>query len=1160
MTATDDHDDATIPGARRRAMPERIGRYELGDRLGKGGMGVVYRARDTQLDRAVAVKMLLTDVADVEETRERFIREARAAAELTHRNIIKIFDFGEERGRAFIVMELLVGQSLAERLKGGTPVPLDTALEIMKGVAAGLAFAHSKAIVHRDLTPGNLFLPEDGPVKILDFGLARIASSTLTRSGLVFGTPDYMSPEQVRGKVVDHRSDIFSVGAVFYHLASGRKPFAAGSLPLVMRKVVDQDPPPLSHVPSSLARIIGKALQKAPVARYQQTEALLADLGSVGATPIAGAPEPTEDEATVVLRQLGRYEVLERVGHGATGIVYRARDPVLGRDVAIKSIVGDLTADEATAAQFEREARAAARLQHANIITIYELGESESSPYIVMEFLGGMDLEGLMRDRPRFPLIKKLDLVLQLCAGLGFAHAQGVVHRDIKPSNVRVLDDGSVKLLDFGIAKLSRSDPTFSDLAGSVAFMSPEQLEGSGVDARSDIFAVGAVMYELFGGRPPFVGDSSAATAYQVLNDDPAPLRSLVAELPETLEALVVRALEKHPDQRFQTTQELASELDQIRRTLERPERRELADLDLRAQEAKVAGTVQANLSLRREREPAVAAPPRRAAQPVSQRRVVILGGGFGGAFTAMHLERRLRGRTNVDVTLVCRENYLVFQPLLPEVVSASIGIVDTIAPLRRLCPRTTLYTRQISHVDLAQRTVTLEPGVRLRPVELPFDHLVLALGNVPAFGRMPGLQQHAMPFKNIGDALHLRNHVLHLLEEAAVEPAQDVRRTLTTFVVAGGGFSGVEVAAELNDFVREIVRDYKGLDPNEVRVVLVHSGERILPELADRLGAFAQRVLTKRGVEIRLKSRLASATATAAILTSGERIATRTLVSTVPVGPNPIVASLSVPRDRNRVVVDHHLAVPGHEGLWALGDCAAARDAVTGAPVPPTAQHAIREARCVAENIVAAVDGGQPRAFSFPGLGKLASLGRRTAVAEVLGVQLSGLVAWWLWRTVYLMKLPGFDRKLRVAADWTLDLFLRQDIVQLKTERSRPINYEHFGAGEVVIRQGDVGDKLYVIQSGEAGVFRAVADGEPTQVAVHKPGAYFGEMALLSDAPRNATVKALTPLDVLAVAREDFLTLVGSFPELRVVFEGLVRERAIADDTLPPSARGEPH
>ena len=628
-----DNDESTLPVARRRTTPQRIGRYELLGRLGKGGMGIVYRARDTQLDREVAVKMLLTDVADVEETRERFIREARASAELTHRNIIKIYDFGEENGRAFIVMELLVGQSLAERLKGGEPVPHGEALEIMKGVTSGLAFAHEKSIVHRDLKPGNLFLPEDGPVKVLDFGLARIASSNLTRSGLVFGTPDYMSPEQVRGKVADHRSDIFSLGAVFYHLVSGRKPFAAGSLPMVMRKVVDEDVSPLPEATPALARIIGKALQKDPDARYQRMDALLDDLQSVGAPEDAGEHAPAADDATVLLQRLGRYEMVERIGRGGMGVVYRARDPVLDRDVAIKSILGDLTADEPTAAQFEREARAAARLQHPNIITIYELGESEGSPYIVMEFLGGTDLEGLMRDRPRFPLLKKLDLLTQLCRGLGFAHAQGVVHRDIKPSNVRVLDDGTVKLLDFGIAKLSRSDPTFSDLAGSVAFMAPEQLEGSGVDARSDIFAVGALMYELLGGRPPFAGDSPAATAYQVLNDEPAPLRALASEVPEALEATVARALEKHPDRRFQTVGELAEALRRIGDALARSARGELPDLDLRQRATRVADEEPADVSLHRAGEPEVVRrAPRRALRRVLGVAAVLLLVGLAGA------------------------------------------------------------------------------------------------------------------------------------------------------------------------------------------------------------------------------------------------------------------------------------------------------------------------------------------------------------------------------------------------------------------------------------------------------------------------------------------------------------------------------------------------
>jgi NADH:quinone reductase (non-electrogenic) len=505
-----------------------------------------------------------------------------------------------------------------------------------------------------------------------------------------------------------------------------------------------------------------------------------------------------------------------------------------------------------------------------------------------------------------------------------------------------------------------------------------------------------------------------------------------------------------------------------------------------------------------------------------------------------MYLERRFRRRSDVEIALVNRENYLVFQPLIPEIISASLGIVDTIAPLRRLCPRTHLYTREIQALDLTARTVTLAPAFRPRPLVLTFDILVIALGNITGAGGMPGVQQHALRFKSLGDALHLRNHVLHVLEEAAIESDSKIRQGLTTFVVAGGGFSGVEIAGELNDFVRDIVRDYRGVAPSTVKVILLHSRDRILPELSADLALFAQKVLISRGVEIKLGTRLGAATATAAILATGERIPTRTIVTTVPASPNPLVGALPVQRDLDRLVVDEMLRVRGCPHTWAVGDCAAVRSPVTGELVATTAQYAIRQAKCVADNIAAAVDGRPMQKFAFSGLGSLASLGHRSAVAEILGVKLSGIVAWWLWRTVYLMKLPGWDRKLRVATDWTLDLFLRQDIVQLKIERTAAIAREHFDAGEVVVQQGDFGDKLYFIEAGEAEVVTEDPKSTPERLAILGPGAYFGEMALLTDAPRNATVRTLTAVDALVLGRGDFLALISSIPELRTVFDRL--------------------
>lgn len=535
--------------------------------------------------------------------------------------------------------------------------------------------------------------------------------------------------------------------------------------------------------------------------------------------------------------------------------------------------------------------------------------------------------------------------------------------------------------------------------------------------------------------------------------------------------------------------------------------------------------------------------------------RILILGGGFAGVYTAMTLEKLLRRRRDVQIGLVSKENYLVFQPMLPEVISGSIGLLDTICPIRRLCPRTDLYTREVESVDLANRVVTTSSGFRPRPYHLEYDHLVVALGNVTSFAGMPGLAEHALPFKYLGDALVLRNHLIHAMEEADIEPDPELRQALLTFVVAGGGFSGVEAVAELNDFVREGARSFRNLDPAAIRVVLVHSRDRILPELSLRLGSFARRLLERRGVEMRLDARVVGATSDSALLDDGTRIATKTLVSTVPSSPNPLVAALPCAREKGRIVVDGHLGVPGHPALWAVGDCAFVVEPTTGEPCPPTAQHAIRQARCLAHNIVAAVDGRPKRAFSFRSQGQLAGLGHRSAVAEVLGVKVHGFLAWWLWRSIYLMKMPGFDRKLRVAVDWTLDLVLPPDIVQLKTDKTSGLAREHFEPDEVIFRQGDRGDRLYVIVSGEVEVLREEPGREPAPVARMGAGECFGEMALVSDQPRTATVRSCTPVNVLTLDRGAFHELFAHLPPLRHLFEQLIAQRLAEARERTPTA-----
>jgi NADH:ubiquinone reductase (H+-translocating) len=529
--------------------------------------------------------------------------------------------------------------------------------------------------------------------------------------------------------------------------------------------------------------------------------------------------------------------------------------------------------------------------------------------------------------------------------------------------------------------------------------------------------------------------------------------------------------------------------------------------------------------------------------------RILILGGGFGGVYTALTLEQLLRHdlrRGAVELTLVNRENYMVFQPMLPEVISGSIGLVDTITPIRRLCPNTNLYTRPIEKIDIQRRRVITAAGLGTRPCEIEYDHLVIALGNVSSLADLPGIAEHALPFKYLGDALTLRNRVIHTLEEADIEPDPQVRRALLTFVVAGGGFSGVEVVAELNDFVRAVARNFRHLNAGDIRVILVHAGEVIFPELPRSLAEFAQRLLLKRGVEVRLRTRLAGATAEAALLEGGERIATRTLVSTVSSVPNSLVASLPVKKERGRVVVDSHLAVPDYPGVWAVGDCAFVVDGESGEPCPPTAQHAIRQARRLAENLVATLRGAPKTRFAFTALGKMASLGHRSAVGEIFGVRVSGFLAWWLWRTMYLLKLPGIDRKIRVATDWTLDLILPPDIVQLTTEKPLAIRREHFEPNETIFRQGDWGDSLYIIVDGEVEITRDVSGQSDVPLARLGCGECFGEMGLVRQMPRSATVRTVTRVNVLAMDRYTFQALFAHLPPLRLFFEQLIRLRTI--------------
>lgn len=306
----------------------------------------------------------------------------------------------------------------------------------------------------------------------------------------------------------------------------------------------------------------------------------------------------------------------------------------------------------------------------------------------------------------------------------------------------------------------------------------------------------------------------------------------------------------------------------------------------------------------------------------------------------------------------------------------------------------------------------------------------------------LPGLEKRALTMKSLGDAIHLRNRLIAHLEEADTECCADVRRPLLTFVVAGGGFAGVETVAGINDFVREAVSFYSNLQEDMLRVVLVHPGSVILPELGETLGRYTEKKLAERGVEIQVNTRVTGVTENSVQLSAGEEIQSRALIWTAGTSPNPVLDSVPCAKERGRLKVDEMLRVLGHQGVWALGDCALVPNPKTGQYHPPTAQHALRQGKTLAKNLVATIRGGSLKPFSFSTIGQLAAIGRRTGVANILGINFSGFLAWWMWRTIYLSKLPRFEKKLRVALDWTLDLLFTKDLVQFQTFRAPTISH----------------------------------------------------------------------------------------------------------------------
>jgi NADH dehydrogenase len=428
---------------------------------------------------------------------------------------------------------------------------------------------------------------------------------------------------------------------------------------------------------------------------------------------------------------------------------------------------------------------------------------------------------------------------------------------------------------------------------------------------------------------------------------------------------------------------------------------------------------------------------------------IVILGSGFAGIEVLKRLQKKFKNNEHVAITLVSRDNFILFTPMLPEVASGMIETRHIVTPVRSFCSKADFYEANVDSIDFKNKQVIIRHPVgklsepaRWDQRTMKYDYLVIALGSETRFFGMTDVKKHSFTVKSIDDAIAVRNHILSILEQANIERENRVlTKSLLTFVVVGGGFNGIETVGELNDFVRETIRAYyKNIYMSDVRVILVSATDKILEEVDEKLGEWALQKLKAKGVEFIMNKHVVGATATTAKLDDGMIIPCYTLIWAAGVTPTDLIASLSCEHDkRHAIVVNNYLEVKGYEGegVYALGDCASITDPHTGKPYPPTAQHAVREAKVAAKNIIYDIEGKQNKKvkFDYKTKGMMAEIGKRTGVATLFGFKVHGFLAWWIWRTYYLSNLPTIKKKLKVMGDWTMDLIYKPDVAMIKKQ-----------------------------------------------------------------------------------------------------------------------------
>ncbi|MGA7854119.1 MAG: FAD-dependent oxidoreductase [Candidatus Acidiferrales bacterium] len=513
--------------------------------------------------------------------------------------------------------------------------------------------------------------------------------------------------------------------------------------------------------------------------------------------------------------------------------------------------------------------------------------------------------------------------------------------------------------------------------------------------------------------------------------------------------------------------------------------------------------------------------------------RVVIVGGGFAAVKFAKTLRNKLPA-SQCEILLFSSENHMVFHPLLADVAGASINAEAAVAPLRQMLPGVECRTESVQRIDAAAFEVAFDDANGAL-AHVHYDHVVIACGAESNLGIIPGMTEHAFPFKVMRDALDLRQHIVRQMENAEASSDPERRRWYLSFVIVGAGFSGTEVAGEINELVRSSTRFYRNFRKEDVAVTLVHSQDQILPEVSPNLRQFAQKRMEKAGITMLLNTRAVAATHEGIQLKDGRMLGGATVVCTIGTTTSPIVQGLDVPKEKGRIRTAPDMRIEGQASAWAIGDCALIVNAFDNQPSPTTAQFAERQGRQAALNLVRILRGEPTQPFRFKALGQLCSIGGYEAVAEMMGMRISGFSAWFIWRAVYLFKLPTWSRRIKVALDWAWDLLFPRDLSFLNTDMTQEVTHAYYRPGDFIHHRGEAARVFSIVEEGEAEVLQTAEESQELKViAVLGKGDFFGEEALLANRPHESSVRARTAVRLAQIGSARFAEMASAFPPLR--------------------------